>query len=129
MAGKLLLDTSVAVDLIKHIPKAERVVSTASELFLAAVALGELLYGANHSARRAANLASVDELVASVAILPCDAETAWHYGEIKAGLRSKGRPLPDNDVWIAAVARQHQLIIATRDAHFLEIDGVATLSW
>ena len=93
------------------------------------MALGELLCGVNHSARPAASLASVDEFVASVAILPCDAETAWHYGEIKAGLRRKGRPVPDNYVWIAAVGRQHQLVVATRDAHFAEIEGVAILSW
>jgi len=70
MAGKLLLDTSVAVDLIDHIPAAERAVGTASELFLASVALGELLYGVHHSAQPAVNLASVDQFVASVGILP-----------------------------------------------------------
>jgi len=56
-------------------------------------------------------------------------ETAWRYGEIKSSLRAKGRPLPDNDIWIVSIARQHQLTVATRDAHFGEIPGLALLSW
>jgi tRNA(fMet)-specific endonuclease VapC len=129
MAGSLLLDTSVIIDLFAHRAEAERVVSSASELYLPSIALGELLYGAERSSHRAANVAEVESFAASVAILSCDAETASHYGEIKADLRRKGRPLPDNDLWIAAIARQHQLTVATRDGHFSEIPGLALLSW
>lgn len=104
-------------------------VGAAPEVFLPSIALGELLYGAERSTRRAENLAEGQGFAASVAILSCDAGTAPHYGEIKSELRRKGRPLPDNDIWIAAIARQHQLTVATRDAHFGEIVGLPLLSW
>lgn len=64
----------------------------------------------------------MERFAASANVLGCDLDTARHYGIIKQRLRRKGRPLPDNDIWIAAVARQHQLALATRDAHFGEID-------
>jgi tRNA(fMet)-specific endonuclease VapC len=92
------------------------------------VASGELLYGAEHSTRRAENVAQVEEFAAPAAILPCDAETAWYHGEIKSSLRRRGRPLPDNDIWIASIARQHRLTVATRDAHFGEMPGLVLVS-
>ena len=129
MAGSLLLDTSVVIDLFKGRPVAKQVIASTPDLFLPSIVLGELIHGAEASNRRVANLTEVEDFTASVTVLPCDAVTAAHYGEIKAALRAKGRPLPDNDVWIAATARQHLLIVATRDAHFNEIPGLATLSW
>jgi tRNA(fMet)-specific endonuclease VapC len=51
------------------------------------------------------------------------------YGEIKSSLRQKGKPIPDNDIWIAASARQHSLTLVTRDAHFDEIDDLARERW
>ncbi|MFM7324349.1 MAG: PIN domain-containing protein, partial [Nodosilinea sp.] len=50
-------------------------------------------------------------------------------GEVKNRLRFKGRPLPENDVWIAAVALQHDLILVTRDAHFQEVENLQTVGW
>jgi predicted nucleic acid-binding protein len=51
------------------------------------------------------------------------------YGEVKAELARLGKPIPDNDLWIAAVARQHDLPLATRDAHFALVPGLKTLAW
>ena len=62
-------------------------------------------------------------------MLPCDLGTAAAYGQIKDELRLKGRPIPENDVWIAAVARQHGLILASRDDHFRSVDGLAVEAW
>ena len=58
-----------------------------------------------------------------------DNETALIYGKIKADLRRKGTPIPENDIWIAASAIQHRLKLSTRDKHFLEIAGLKTLAW
>jgi len=91
--------------------------------------MGELCYGARKSRRSQANLARVDELVANSTVLGCDAETARQYGEVKNKFRLKGRPLPENDIWIAALALQHDLIVVTRDAHFQEVESLQTLAW
>jgi len=51
------------------------------------------------------------------------------YGEIKSKLHRAGRPLPENDIWIAAIALQHDLTLATRDGHFAAIEGLRTILW
>ena len=101
----------------------------AREVFVPAIAVGELVYGALKSARVAENLQQVDAFVKANVILPCDAKTAEWYGHIKNVLRTKGRPIPENDLWIAALARQYGLTLATRDAHFQNIDGLAVVYW
>jgi tRNA(fMet)-specific endonuclease VapC len=101
----------------------------ADEVFVPSVALGELYYGARKSGRVAQNLAKIDEFAASSAVLSCAADTAKEYGVIKSGLRAKGRPIPENDIWIAALARQYGLILATRDIHFEVIDKLEREVW
>lgn len=61
-------------------------------------------------------------------LLP-DEGTAEHYGDLKAELARLGKPIPDNDLWVAAMARQYDLPLATRDAHFAQVPGLQTLAW
>lgn len=124
MPGRLLLDTSVVIDLLRGDARIQQQVAAAAEVFLSTVVLGELYYGAERSGRRDVVVAQVEALAAAATVLPCDTGTARVYGRIKDRLRTKGRPLPENDIWIAAVALQHDLALAARDAHFLEIDGL-----
>ena len=65
---------------------------------------------------------------ASVA-LSVDMATAGHYAAVREALRSQGSPIPENDVWIAALARQHALPIASRDEHFDLVPGIERRSW
>jgi tRNA(fMet)-specific endonuclease VapC len=129
MPGRFLLDTSVIVDLFRADLSARQRIAAADEVFLPCVALGELYYGAERSTRRSEVVAQVDVLAASLPVLPCDLETAQSYGRIKQHLRSKGRPLPENDVWIAAIAIQNDLSLLTRDGHFLDIEGLMLDRW
>ena len=62
-------------------------------------------------------------------LFSCDLETARRYGIIKDRLRRKGTIIPDNDIWIAAIAMQHGLILVTRDAHFDEVESLQTERW
>ncbi len=62
-------------------------------------------------------------------VLGCDSDTARRYGEVKNALRLKGRPIPENDIWIAAVALQHGLTLITRDGHFNEIEELTVEAW
>jgi tRNA(fMet)-specific endonuclease VapC len=101
----------------------------ADSVFVPSVALGELYYGAQKSGRREENVARVDRFAAANEVLSPDVESARHYGEIRDTLRRQGRPIPDNDIWIAAIARQHSLTLITRDAHFGEIEGLTTEDW
>lgn len=62
-------------------------------------------------------------------MLVSDTATGQAYGQIKSALRAKGRPIPENDIWIAAIAMQYNLVLATRDEHFREVDGLVIETW
>ena len=90
---------------------------------------GELYYGAFKSARTENNIARIDEFAADNTVLLCDTATAQQYGFIKNQLRANGKPIPENDIWIAAIAKQYQLRLVTRDNHFQHIDELAIEQW
>jgi tRNA(fMet)-specific endonuclease VapC len=101
----------------------------ANEVFVPSIVIGELYYGARKSARVRENVTRIDEFVVSNTVLPCDTETAQQYSDIKNKLLAKGRPIPENDIWIAAIAIQHQLTLVARDGHFHEVDGLWVEAW
>ncbi len=127
--GRLLLDTNAAIALFRRDASLGQLLATAVETFVPSVALGELYYGAYKSSRTAANLARVQRFATASRVLRCDIVTARHYGQIKNGLRAKGRPIPENDIWIASIAEQYQLTLVSRDEHFKHIDDLAVVSW
>jgi len=129
MSGRFLLDTNIVIALFAQEPPVREHLERAEEVFVPSVVLGELYFGAHKSTRVEENLARVDEFAASSAVLVCDTETARWYGAIKSGLREMGRPIPENDIWIAAIAQQHGLILVTRDAHFSEVERLKIGAW
>ncbi len=66
----------------------------------------------------------VDELLTKAVVLSSDAITAKEYGNLKSDLRKKGKPIPENDIWIAAIAVQYGLRLITKDSHFKYIDNL-----
>jgi len=126
-----LLDTSLVIAAIGQEPAVLARLRTlpSSSLFLSATVFGELLFGALVSSRVAENLHTLVQFAAAANTLPYDAGTARLYGEVKVQLRRIGRPIPENDVWIAAVARQHRLTLVTRDAHFAHVDDLRLKHW
>jgi tRNA(fMet)-specific endonuclease VapC len=129
MSGRYLLDTNIIIALFAEEALVKTNLGQASTVFIPSIALGELYYGARKSGRTQANLSLIDELVSNSSILVCDTETAQQYGQVKNELRRKGRPLPENDIWIAALALQHDLILVTRDAHFQEVNNLQVVAW
>lgn len=129
--GKYLLDTNVLIALLEdeiviQVQSGSQNVTTVS---LPAPAIGELYYGARKSGNSIENLAKVNRLTEQFPLLFCDLETAQWYGIIKNQLQRKGRPIPNNDIWIAAIAMQHNLILVTRDAHFAEVESLQIEHW
>jgi tRNA(fMet)-specific endonuclease VapC len=127
--GRFLLDTNIVIALFAREAAIQQRLAEASEVFVPSIVLGELYYGARKSTRVIENLARIDEFVASSAVLLCDPATAQQYGDIKNKLRAKGRPIPENDIWIAAIAMQYQLTLVARDGHFHEVDGLQIEAW
>ncbi|MEZ4517202.1 MAG: type II toxin-antitoxin system VapC family toxin [Chloroflexota bacterium] len=127
--GNYLLDTNIIIALFAADPPVLEKLAQAEAVFIPSIALGELYYGAQKSARPVENTAHIVEFSSINTVLDCDEDTARFYGAIKNDLRAKGRPLPENDIWIGAISQQHELILATRDRHFAEIVGLSHESW
>jgi tRNA(fMet)-specific endonuclease VapC len=129
MTGKVLLDTNIVIALFADEASVKQQLAIVGEIFIPSIVLGELYYGARKSARAEQNIARIDEFAAGNTVLLCDTTTARQYGVIKAQLQVKGKPIPENDIWIAAIAEQHQLALVTRDSHFQHIDGLVIEQW
>nr|WP_211204545.1 type II toxin-antitoxin system VapC family toxin [Ammonifex degensii] len=124
-----MLDTNIVIALFKGDASVRRNLAKAEKVFIPAIVLGELYYGAYKSGQAERNLSRIEEFVGNIAVLACNAGTAREYGVIKNQLRAKGRPIPENDIWIAAVARQQGLVLVTRDDHFGEVEDLKLEKW
>jgi tRNA(fMet)-specific endonuclease VapC len=129
MNTDVLLDTNIVAALIEGDSQVRQRLATSSGVAISVVVLGELYFGAFKSAKLAENMRRINNLLSDATVLECDAETAYEFGSIKNELRLKGRPIPDHDVWIAAMARQHGMTLASRDRHFAEVDRLNWEQW
>jgi tRNA(fMet)-specific endonuclease VapC len=115
LRGKLDLNDHVSVD---------------EELAVTVINVGELIHGASRSAHPAENLARVDVLLATVAILAFDEGSARRFGAIKADLERQGQPLSDLDLQIAAIVLQHSVPLVTHNTrHFARIPDLILEDW
>ena len=126
---KYLLDTSVVIELINGNAAVLSHIQPGTEIYLPYVTIGELYFGAYKSSRVRANLTQITSLTLDNTVLFSNMETARQYGIIRADLAQKGRPIPDNDVWIAAIAIEYSLVLVTRDTHFENVDKLSIERW
>ena len=120
---RIALDTSVAIDVLAAKADA-RVLSDAGERLLPAPVVGELRYGALNSRKASENLAKIDALVTRCVVLNVTVATAEVYARLRLALKQKGKPIPENDLWIAAICVEHHVPLAASDAHFDAIDDL-----
>lgn len=128
MAEVYLLDTNAITAIFKKDADLLALI-TEFDLYLPVIVVGELFYGALYSQNVEQNLESYTAFISQRQVLSCDLETARQYGAISVQLRRKGRNIPQNDVWIAALALQYDLPVITRDKHFNEVDGLTVVTW
>ena len=129
MNGKYLLDTNIVIALFARESVAYQQLAKADEAFVPSIVIGELYFGAYKSGRINENIARIEEFASSNTILEVDSLTAREYGRIKSSLRAKGKPIPENDIWIAATAIQYGLTLVTRDKHFEEVGQLVVEAW
>lgn len=127
--GEILLDTNAVVFLTRSDPEIVSVLMRWDKYYVPSVVLGELFYGAFKSTRIKQNLELIEEIMLKYTVLDKNAETAREFGKLKADLRAKGRPIPDNDIWISAVALQYGLPLLTRDKHFDVVSDLQVVTW
>jgi tRNA(fMet)-specific endonuclease VapC len=129
LGHSLLLDTSVVVKHFREPATALDKLASADGLYLPQPPLGELYHGAYRSNRQEMSLARIERFLDAVVLLAPDKETALFYGQIAAELAQDGTPIPQNDVWIAALARQTGVTLVTTDEHFDRIRNLAVVRW
>ncbi len=126
---KVLLDTNAIIALQRDNLDLKKLLSTVTDVFIPLIAVGELYFGAHKSQRVAENRQQVTDFMVNRVVLNPDTDTANLYGEIKQRHGTKGRPIPENDIWIAALTIQYGLTLITNDAHFEEIDTLTSQGW
>lgn len=129
MTGDVVLDTSVVIAALRGAPGIEAQFDQAARLWLPLIALGELELGVELATNRGAQRAALDAFLPAVTLMPLTPATPRHYARLRAALSRAGTPIPENDLWIAAMAAEHGWSVATRDAHFARVPGVALIDW
>ena len=102
-------------------------------IYMPVVAQAELLSGvelATHGPRKQKLLALYEQVVAETTdIIPVTSQVSEQYALILASLWRKGKPIKTNDIWIAAIAKAHDLILVTSDEHFQYVDDLQVEDW
>ncbi|MEQ8581741.1 MAG: type II toxin-antitoxin system VapC family toxin [Marinoscillum sp.] len=123
-----LIDTNIIIDFFRNdAGLLNRLLNT--EIYIPSIVVGELIYGANLTVQRETRLREILQFIDHYRVLSVDATTSRFYGEIKAQLKQSGSPIPENDIWIAALSKQHSLILATRDRHFEKAKSIEVEYW
>jgi tRNA(fMet)-specific endonuclease VapC len=123
------LDTNIVIDLFRGRKNIADKINELEKVYVPIPVLGELYLGAENSSRKAHHLAQIDVLLRLSEILHTSNETAKIYGRIKVQLKRKGKPIPENDIWIAALAMEHELTLITRDQHFIHLPELTITEW
>lgn len=125
----MILDTNALLAMADGDAALEPVLRRAGEIAVPAIVLGEYRYGIMHSRDRSRYQRWLAELILHSRVLAVDERTAAAYAEVRDELKRSGHPIPANDLWIAALARQHSLPLVSRDAHFDFVPGMKRMSW
>ena len=123
----IALDTNAYGDFMRGDSARVEVIRTARHIHLPLIVLGELRAGFAAGNQKSTNAANLQRFLNSprVSILLPDEQTTHHYAQLYLQLRKKGAAIPTNDLWIAALSVQHNLVLCTSDTHFQNLPQVA----
>lgn len=125
----MILDTNAVSALLDGDPSIAEILGGEEQHHLPVIVVGECRYGLVRSRERGRLGRLFDLFINESIVLPIDVDTTVHYVSLREDLRRTGRPIPENDIWVAALATQYGLPIVSRDAHFDRVAGVERLDW
>ena len=125
----MILDTNGLSAVIEGDPALEPLLRKAAQIYIPVIVLGEYRYGISRSRDRQPYEQWLTEYLATFQILDVDERTTIPYAAVRAELKKAGTPIPSNDVWIAALCRQHSLALLSRDRNFDLVAGIRRLNW
>ena len=123
---KIVIDTNVYIEFFRGNQAVRDKIHKASGIYISAVVMGELIYGFRHGTRFAENRRELESFLSEpyVTFLPVTLATCERFGMIAAELRRLGKPIPQNDIWIAAHALESGSDLLSFDGHFSLISGL-----
>ncbi len=125
----MILDTNALSAIAEGQRGASKAFLQARQVAIPVIVLGEYRYGIARSQHQRQYERWLEEMIAACIILGVDKETAIGYAELRVELKEAGTPIPSNDVWIAALSRQHSFPILSRDRHFGLIKDLQRIDW
>ncbi len=125
----MILDTNGLSALAEGEAALEPILRKAAQLAIPVIVLGEYRHGISQSRHRLQYERWLAEYLPTFRILEVDEFTTLSYSAVRIELKRAGTPIPANDVWIAALCRQHALPLISRDRHFDAVSGITRLEW
>ena len=125
----MIVDTNALSAAADNDPAVIAVLSRADQMVIPVIVLGEYRYGITQSRNRSKYEMWLTGLQRDCFVLDIIEPTTIYYAEITTELRRAGKPIPTNDLWIAALCRQHALPLLSRDRHFDFVSGIQRISW
>jgi tRNA(fMet)-specific endonuclease VapC len=125
VTGKYLLDTNVVIALFNGDEKITKWMAKTGEVLIPNIVIGELYYGSLKSKLKKDNIRKIEEFIVAAPVISTDLDSARVYGKVKYELSKKGKPIPENDIWIAALAIQNDLTLVSYDRHFKNIGDLS----
>ncbi len=123
---RILLDSNAYSAFMRGNHEVRDLIQAAEEVLFSAVVVGEQLFGFRQGAHFEQNLAELRSFLERpyVSFVPVGPVTADRYARVMTALKAKGRPIPTNDVWIAAHAMETGADLVSSDGHFEHVDGI-----
>lgn len=127
--NRILIDTNIYSNALRGDGKIVAILQKVNEIGISSISIGELFSGFKGGSKEQQNREELEEFLDSprVTVYSVDETTAEFYAEILDGLRKNGKPIPTNDIWIAAVAFQYGFKLFSEDAHFENVAGLSLL--
>ena len=125
----MILDTNALSAAADENPAVLAILSRADQIAIPVIVLGEYRYGIAQSRNRVRYSNWLNALILDCLVLNISEETTHHYADVNLELRQIGKPIPTNDLWIAALCRHYSLPILSKDKHFDFVPGNQRIDW
>jgi len=125
----MILDTNALSDIFKKNDTIMVHLENANHLYVPVIVLGEYQFGIKASTKAKELTTLLSNFMKTVQELIIGSKTAYHYADIRWELKQNSTPIPENDIWIAALGREYNIPILSRDSHFDSIEGITRLTW
>ena len=124
MKHSIAIDTNIAIDILNGNKKVTEKCFEYESIYLPITVCGELLYGAMNSSKHQINLKKFKEFIDICIVLNTSELIAEEYASIRKKLKDNGTPIPENDIWIAAICIVNSLPLASQDKHFTVVEDL-----